>query len=89
MPTVKCDGQSNLGHTDPSACIVPISKAQPLWNILDRILQLLNDKIQIVPSIVGEQTRIERQRYLEHVRLGVFKSEVFNVPLKTRHRQTN
>ncbi len=46
--------------------------------VLDGILELLDDEVQVVPAIVGEQSRVEGQRDLGHVGLGVVPGEIFH-----------
>ena len=46
---------------------------------LDRVLQLLYDEVEVVPSVVGKQSRVKGQRDFGHVRLGVLPSEVLGL----------
>ena len=61
--------------------IVIIMKYFPL-NILDRILQLLDDKVEIIPSIVSKQTGIEGECNLRQVCLSVVPVEIFSFSCK-------
>ncbi len=48
------------------------------WFSLDRILEFFDDKVEIVPPVVGEQTGVEGERDLRNVGLGVVPSKVFD-----------
>ena len=44
-----------------------------------RILEFLDDKVEIIPSVVRKQSRIERERNLRDVGLCVIEVEVLGV----------
>ena len=46
--------------------------------IFDGILQFLNDKVQVVPAVVSEQSGIETQGDFGHIGFRVVPSEVFD-----------
>ena len=49
---------------------------------LDRILELLDDKVEVVPSIVGKEAGIEGESDLGHVRFRVVPREVLSFACK-------
>ena len=48
--------------------------------LLDGILQLFNDKIQVVPAVVSEQSRIKAECYRRHFCVCVVEREILRVP---------
>ena len=48
--------------------------------LLNRILKLLDDKVEIVPAVVSKQTRVERQCNLCKIFLCVDKVEIISFP---------
>jgi len=46
--------------------------------LLDRILQLLDDEVQVVPTVVGKESGVEGEGDLGDVRLSVVPVEVLN-----------
>ena len=55
------------------------------WQVPDWVLELLDDEVEIVPAVVGEQTRVEGERDLGHVGLGVLPGKVTHVTWKYFH----
>ena len=47
--------------------------------VLDGILELLDDKVQVVPAVVSEEPRVEGERDLGEVSLGVLPGEVADI----------
>ena len=52
------------------------------WQVLHWVLELLDDEVEIVPAVVGEQTRVEGERDLGEVRLGVLPGKVPHIACK-------
>lgn len=44
-----------------------------------RVLEFLDDKIEVIPSVVGKQSRVERERNLRDISLGSLEVEVLSV----------
>ena len=49
------------------------------WEVPDWVLELLDDEVEIVPAVVGEQTRVEGERDLGEVGLSVLPGKVTHV----------
>ena len=47
--------------------------------VLDRILELLDDEVQVVPAVVCEEPRVEGERDLGEVSLGIVPGEVADI----------
>lgn len=45
----------------------------------DRIFQFLDDKVQIVPTVVSKQSRVKAQCYRRDLRFGIVERKVFRV----------
>lgn len=47
--------------------------------LLDRVLQFLNDEIQVVPAVVSEQSRIKAECYRRHFCVRIVEREILRV----------
>lgn len=52
--------------------------------LLDRVLQLFNDEIQVIPAIIREESRIKAKCYRRHFCIRVVEREILRVPYETR-----